>query len=162
MPTHILYALDYVQIINQLHAELMQSVEPSSPMVTSAKSLHSLLDRPDIAAERGRLLSAERRQEPSSRSVEPVISGCLNSTNTSSTVGGGGGDGAGVVGSVLTHAGGGVGVGKAGRPVWRLGGVQEGTADDEGDEGEDAGKTRGGATGEGAATGGGDAVVSVE
>ncbi|CAM9733440.1 unnamed protein product, partial [Laminaria digitata] len=55
------------EIINQLHAELMQSVEPSSPMVTSAKSLHSLLDRPDIAAERGRLLSAERRLEPTSR-----------------------------------------------------------------------------------------------
>lgn len=38
--------------MNQLHAELMQSMEPSSPMVTSAKSLHNLLDRPDIAAER--------------------------------------------------------------------------------------------------------------
>lgn len=41
----------------------MQSLEPSSPMVTSAKSLHSLLDRPDIAAERGRLRSEERRRE---------------------------------------------------------------------------------------------------
>lgn len=130
-------------------------------MVTSAKSLHSLLDRPDIAAERGRLLSAERRQEPSSRSVEPVISGCLNSTDTTNFVSG---NEAGVVGSVMayTGGGGGGGVGKVSRPVWRLGGVQEGTADDEGGEGEDSGeKARGGGEG-GAAAGGGDAVVSVE
>lgn len=55
-----------IQIVNQLHAELMQSVEPSSPMVTSAKSVHSLLDRPDMAAESGRQRSAERRKQISS------------------------------------------------------------------------------------------------
>lgn len=56
------------EIVNQLHAELMQSVEPSSPMVTSPKSVHSLLDRPDIAAERERHRSQERREEISSLS----------------------------------------------------------------------------------------------
>ncbi|CAM9522199.1 unnamed protein product, partial [Scytosiphon promiscuus] len=78
------------EVINQLHAELMQSVEPSSPMVTSAKSLHSLLDRPDIAAERVRVLSAERRQEPSlSSSSAPAPPSASSSSPSSSALRGG-------------------------------------------------------------------------
>lgn len=143
----------YPQIINQLHAELMQSVEPSSPMVTSAKSLHSLLDRPDIAAERGRLLSAERRQEPSTRSEElPFTFGCSNASTTDGVTDGisairGRGDPMGSDGGgrgVSTYkrgrggrggrAGDREGHGENGRPIWRLGGVQEAPGDDEADE----------------------------
>lgn len=150
------------QIINQLHAELMQSVEPSSPMVTSAKSLHSLLDRPDIAAERGRLLSAERRLDPALREDSSTKKGMGGGGNSKDAIGGGGG---GIGGADLNHAGGvgqrsvigeatgdgvivykrgggmgggrglgGRGKGGSCRPVRRLGGVEEGTSDDEGEE----------------------------
>eukprot|EP00903_Cladosiphon_okamuranus_P020128 g18482.t1 len=169
------------EIINQLHAELMQSVEPSSPMVTSAKSLHSLLDRPDIAAERGRLRSTERRLDYSSSSSR----GGGQATDG----GGGGGDGGGI-GNNTTTSGNGVGRGVdlvggtidgvmdgvvtynrgggggaggrgrggaggtvGGRPLVRLGEVQEGTADDEGGD-DDGGGGEGGqkaAPGEGGA-----------
>ncbi|CAB1113824.1 unnamed protein product [Ectocarpus sp. CCAP 1310/34] len=150
------------EIINQLHAELMQSVEPSSPMVTSAKSLHSLLDRPDIAAERVRVLSQERRQDPSSssfsrggdaKSLSRGGGDARNGSSYSSSSGGGGGgvstntstvdsiggggtaEGGGVAGYPRGGAGGrGGGGGARGRPLVSLGEVMEGTADDEGED----------------------------
>eukprot|EP00752_Nemacystus_decipiens_P006044 g5455.t1 len=164
------------EIINQLHAELMQSVEPSSPMVTSAKSLHSLLDRPDIVAERGRLRSTERRLDPSSSSSRGGGQtadggggdGSIGNSNPTATSGGSrsgsvvdlvGGTIGGVADGIVTYkrAGGG-GVGGRGRggpggtvgsrPLVMLGGVQEGTADDEGDEDGDGGEGEEGEEGE--------------
>lgn len=137
-------------------------------MVTSAKSLHSLLDRPDIAAERGRLLSAERRQEPSLLEQAAVSSGCGGNGRADVRATGGGqigvgGGGGGVIAykrGGVTGAGGhgGHGTGGAGRPLWKLGGVQEGPADDEGGgEGEEGGAVDGGAGAEER-----DVLVSVE
>ena len=134
-------------------------------MVTSAKSLHSLLDRPDIAAERGRIMSAERDQEllsqssGESSSTETMVSGCKGSESAAAAVaaqvGAIGGDvnATGMEDAIVSEksgaAGGrgrgmGGGVGRRGRgfmsgskPVCRLGGVEEGTADDEAGEEEE-------------------------
>lgn len=154
-----------LQIINQLHAELMQSLEPSSPMVTSAKSIHSLLDRPDIVAERGRMRSAERREEAFSqfyggptKETAPalVVFGCEGPESAKAQLG----DGAGVNtlgmrdataywrGEAFVDRGAGRGLaghgrksGSRGGRISRLGGVQEGSANAEGGGEEDAVKT---------------------
>lgn len=105
-------------------------------MVTSAKSIHSLLDRPDIAAERGRMLSAERREEAFSQfSGGPTeVFGCegpesAKAHHSDATAYGRGSGGRGRKS------------GRRGGRISRLGGVQEGSAYAEGDGEEEAVET---------------------